>query len=246
MCGSSLKGVVERARTDEQAGGIDVNKGIISVLGGILLFGALVLWAADTAVFVLPVCHGLFPGLCTDSSSPFYPLVIEPIGQVWGWEAAPFVTMYGAILAFTLGVAVCLIATNRTRRPAHTVSLRMPGWQVQLIGLVLGVVVANVSGAVEFQRTALLPVARYCRPEWCPPVPLFVPPVWQWVCTYPKLSLALVVLSVLLALLGVLFTGRMRGGQRVWLTRGLQLLPVVTVTLTGLAALFLFPLPYSL
>ena len=57
--------------------------------------------------------------------------------------------------------------------------------------------------------------------------------------------LAILVTSVLLSLVGFSLAWRTRGALTPIVVRGLQLAPLLAATLIGLAALFLFPLPYA-
>jgi hypothetical protein len=110
------------------------------------------------------------------------------------------------------------------------------------MALVIGVVFANLSG------WALPPL----NPCWgvlgCPPwnPGPFRPPIWTLVHTYPLMALALLTTSVLLSVVSFTLARLTRGVLTLVVVRWLQLAPLLAVTLIGLAALFLFPLPYSL
>jgi hypothetical protein len=116
------------------------------------------------------------------------------------------------------------------------------GWLALLIALVYGAVLANLSGLV------FPPLDPCFGPSDCPPwnPGPFGPPVWTLLYTHPLIVLAFLAMSVLLSLLGFVLARRSRGRLTPLVVRGLQLVPLLAVTILGLAALLLFPLPYSL
>jgi hypothetical protein len=116
------------------------------------------------------------------------------------------------------------------------------GWVALLVAWVVGVVLANLSGWAYPPPDPCF-FSPSC-PAWNPGP--FGPPIWTLLHTYPLVVLAVLAMSVLLSLVGFFLAWRMRGGLTPVVVRGLQLAPLLVVTLIGLAALFLFPLPYSL
>jgi hypothetical protein len=115
-------------------------------------------------------------------------------------------------------------------------------WLALVIALVFGVVLANVSGQ------AFPPLDPCFGPLGCPPwnPGPFGPPIGTLLHTAPLALLAALSISVLLSLAGFFLAWRTRGRLTPVVVRVLQLAPLLVVTLIGLAALFLFPLPYSL
>jgi hypothetical protein len=224
------------------ARGGSVNKGVtISLVGGLaLVLSAVVLSCGFLTASSGGRCNG--GGACIgidDATNPYYPLFV-PIARVWGWEAAPFIVAYGSSLALTLGVALLIVANN------GPTGVRKTGWLTLLIGLVLGVGLANVSG-IAYPLAASLPLAPFCSIGGCSrPPPLFAPPVWQFVQNYPLLSLTLLGTGVVLAAIRFWLTFRRRSGVSASLVRWFQLAPVLAVTSIGLVALFRFPFPYPL
>jgi hypothetical protein len=219
-----------------------VNKGVtISLVGGLaLVLSAVILSCGFLTAAAGGPCNGGGPCLGIESTTPFY-LLFAPIARVWGWEAAPFIVGYAGSLALSLGVALLMLAVNEATNVLKT------GWLTLLVALVVGVGLANVSG-IAYPQAAFWSMAPFCSVAYgCSrSAPLFAPPVWQWVQTYPALSVGLVLISVLFAVVRVFLTHRVPRRLPASVVRSLQLLPVMTVTLIGMVALVRFPFPYPL
>jgi hypothetical protein len=116
------------------------------------------------------------------------------------------------------------------------------GWVALLMALLFGVALANVAGQTFPPLSPCWGVLG-C-PPWNPGP--FGPPIGTLLHTAPLAALAILGMSVLLSLVGFALTRRTRGTLTPIVVRGLQLAPLLAVTIIGLAALFLFPLPYAL
>jgi hypothetical protein len=156
------------------------------------------------------------------------------------WD--PSLYIFALLSPFTaldlLALSVLIIPVSLILRSR----LRRAGWVALLLALLFGVMLANVAGQ------AFPPLDPCWGVLGCPPWNLgpFGPPIGALLHTAPMAVLAALVISVLLSLVGCALAWRTRGALTPVVVRLLQLAPLLVVTLIGLAALFLFPLPYSL
>jgi hypothetical protein len=137
-----------------------------------------------------------------------------------------------------LGGGVLLVLVGLTLRSGSG----RAGWVALLMSLLVGVVLANLSGL------AFPPLDPCSEVLGCPPwnPGAFGPPVGALLHTYPLAVLVALAMSLLLTLVGFALAWRRREALTPVVVRGLQLAPLLVVTLIGLVALFLFPLPYTL
>jgi len=157
----------------------------------------------------------------------------------------PTLTPVDLLLALSPCIVVDLLALSLLLAlVAFTLKSRSGSaiWGALLIALVIGVVLANLSGVAFPPRDPCFGVLN-C-PPWNPGP--FGPPMWMLLHAYPLEVLAVMAMSVLLSLVGFVLALRGRSAQTAEVVRGFQLAPILVATLIGLAALFLFPLPYTL
>jgi hypothetical protein len=156
------------------------------------------------------------------------------------WD--PGVVMWALISPRTgldlLGMCVLLILVGLSLKSGSG----RAAWLALLIALFVGVVLANLSGQ-NFPPLNPCWGVLGC-PPWNPGP--FGPPIGTLLHTYPLAVLAILGMCVLLSLVGFVLAWRTRGRPTLVVVRGLQLAPLLAVALIGLAALFLFPLPYAL
>jgi hypothetical protein len=185
------------------------------------------------AALVASACCGLVALLTTvsefavNTGSPAYP-VFQQIANRWSFNAALFGSLYSGILLFFSGLAVAIIGMRDLSTKGSN------GWLVLFLSIVLGVIIANISGALY---------SPYCDALVCPTY-TFEPPVWQFIVAYPVLSFALMVVSTLIAAGGFSLRRAACGASGARVVRLLQILPAITLTGIGLLALFLFYNPF--
>ena len=185
------------------------------------------------AALVASACCGLLALLSTVSdgvvytTSPAYPL-FQQIANRWSFDAALFGSLYSCILLFFSGLAVAIIGM-----PDHSTK-GSNGWLVLVLSIVLGVIIANISGALY---------SPTCDALRCP-TDTFEPPVWQFLVAYPLLSFALMVVSTLIAAVGFSLRRAACGASGARVVRLLQIFPAITLTGIGLLALFVFYNPF--
>jgi hypothetical protein len=68
--------------------------------------------------------------------------------------------------------------------------------------------------------------------------------VWQFIVAYPQLSFGLVVVSMLIAVVGFSLRQAAYGASGARVAQILQIFPAITLTGTGLLALFVFYKPF--
>ena len=226
-----------------------MKRGLIGLLGVILFIAGGVLFAmvSQTAghacVFVRQLPGGGWECHTATPDDPTYPLA-QQMGQLWSPEALVYVNLYLSVLAVSVGVTLMLVCISglATRDDTKQSGSGRAGWVALLMALLFGVALANVSGQT-------FPPLDPCWgvlgcPPWNPGP--FGPPIGTLLHIARWTVLAILITSVLLSLVGFALTRRTRGTLTPVVVRGLQLAPLLAVTIIGLAALFLFPLPYAL
>jgi hypothetical protein len=133
-----------------------------------------------------------------------------------------YILLYVCVLATCVGIGFLMIAAK-----GATTS-----WTILLIATGVGAVLASQAPTAIPLRW---PDCMTCRP------PTIHSALWEFVHTYPTLTIALAVLSVLLVPVGWVLQNRQRASSLAWV---LQRLPLILIVVIGLAALILFPNPY--
>jgi hypothetical protein len=152
--------------------------------------------------------------------NPYMLTIMQLAGLVGNYGY--FVIAYVPTVLIFVGIALLVIAAKRGTNP----------WTMLLVATGVGVVLASLAPALILERW---PDCITCRP------PTFHPALWEFVHSYPTLTLALAVLSVLLVPVGWVLQNRPQLSALAWVFLRLPLMMVVVV---GIAALILFPNPY--
>ena len=224
---------------------------ILLALLGIALMGI--------AVWMYGGLFATFDGFAINPGSAFYPVIFQ-LAWWWSGNESSFVSVViilqlQSVLVLLVGLALFAVAASWRGKREYAAPLR---WYARITRLFSDVVLANAFIAaltvlVDVMLSNVFVVTFHpvgdCLDCTAPP---FHPPVLSLVEAYPFQSLAVLVTSVLLSLVGFYVAWaaqRKLGGGRLVLAMNfaqmLQICAVLAIAGMGIVALWLFPYPHS-